>query len=153
MKRSFVKLVGFGAMIGIAVIGMEGVAPAALAKSPTAKKKPAKAAAVAPGTQMEARPTIPKDATLSADGFYHFTDKQGKKWLYQSTPFGVVKSEEKAAAAPAPPMPDPTRATESGDTVRFERSSPFGVTHWEKKKTDLTEDEKKIVESQKAKPE
>lgn len=108
----------------------------------TAAKKTAPKAVVAN--------TIPKDAVLGADGSYHATDKNGKKWVYKNTPFGVAKAEEKpvAEAAPAPEM---TKVTLVGDVAKFERPSPFGVSKWEKKVSDLTPEEKKIVENQKAK--
>ena len=35
-----------------------------------------------------------------------------------------------------------SKATEDGDTVRFERPGPFGVYKWQKKKSDLDETEK-----------
>ena len=43
--------------------------------------------------------TIPKDAVQNADGSYSYTDKQGKKWLYRNTPFGVARSEDKGPKA------------------------------------------------------
>ncbi len=93
--------------------------------------------------------TIPKDAVLGADGSYHATDKAGKKWVYKNTPFGVAKAEEKPVEAVV--TPEATKVTVTGDIARFERPSPFGVSKWEKKLTDLTPDEKKIIENQKAK--
>ena len=57
-----------------------------------------------------------------------------------ATPFGESK-------APASGMPT-TKVTEVGDSVRFERASPFGPYRWTKKKTELTDDEKKLWEAQ-----
>lgn len=95
---------------------------------------------------------IPKTAKLEEDGFYHYTDSKGKKWLYRNTPFGVSRALEAPPAAPAPVEEDHlTKATVVGDTVKFERPNVFGVSKWEKKTSDLTDDEKKIVENQKAK--
>lgn len=63
------------------------------------------------------------------------------------------QAEEKAAANPGTAMPTPfgqtrsraaipVRVTEDGDTLRFERQTPFGVQRWSKPKSDLTEAEK-----------
>jgi hypothetical protein len=146
--------------------------------------------------------TIPKDAKANADGTYSWTDKQGKKWVYINTPFGVSRTLEpdrpkpraafpKGIPAGAKANPDGTwswtdksgakwtyvvtpfgairrpadegsgnaaqssqsvavRVIDKGDTVRFERPTPFGVSVWEKKKTDLNEDERRMVDSQAA---
>ena len=109
----------------------------------------------APAATEASAVTIPKSAVLGDDGSYRYTDKQGKKWLYRSTPFGVSKvaDEGPKPAAQQPTGPELTKATVVGDTVKFERPSAFGITHWEKKTSELTDDEKKIVENQKAKQE
>ncbi len=113
--------------------------------------------------------TIPKDAVQNPDGTYGYTDKNGKKWTYIKTPFGVIKnvapdtpaSTDPPADSDSPkPVDSSTKATDSltkaidkGDTVRFERTSPFGVVSWEKKKSELTEDERQILDTQTAKTE
>jgi hypothetical protein len=77
-------------------------------------------------------------------GTYTFTDAQGKKWIYRKTPFGLARLEDKPAdtkaAAPAGGLV--TTATEDGDIVRFERPGPFGMYRWQKKKTELDDDER-----------
>jgi hypothetical protein len=121
-------------------------------------------AALAPAAQKKAAPkanpappavTIPKDAVPNSDGVsYAWTDKQGKKWTYTKTPFGIMKApvnDTPAAAAPA--ALSGTKAIDKGETVRFERAGPFGVTSWEKTKTDLNDDERRLLESQDAKTE
>ncbi len=45
------------------------------------------------------------------------------------TPFGETKS--RAAV--------PVKITEEGDTLKFERPTPFGLQRWTRKKTELTE--------------
>jgi hypothetical protein len=101
--------------------------------------------------------TIPQDAVANPDGTYNYTDKQGKKWKYVKTPFGVMKQAapdaDAAGAAASNPAPAPgaTKAIDKGDTVRFERSSPFGTMSWEKKKSELTDDERHILDTQTAK--
>ena len=117
-----------------------------LAEDQTAKKdESAKKAPVVTGL------TLPAGAKKVETGTYTYTDAQGKKWIYRQTPFGLSKAEDKpapeSAAAPAGIV---TTATEDGDTIRFERPGPFGVYRWQKKKTDLTDDEKAAWEKSKA---
>src|SRR5947199_9533559 len=68
---------------------------------------------------------IPAGAVQSSDGDYHYTDPQGKKWIYRKTPFGVAKLEDKPEDAQGKPTPAQAaagiKATEEGDTVKFER--------------------------------
>ena len=88
--------------------------------------------------------TLPAGAKMVEPGTYTFTDAQGKKWIYRKTPFGLARIEDKpveASTAPASSGAEIT-AKEDGDTIRFERPGPFGTYRWEKKKSELTEDEK-----------
>jgi hypothetical protein len=129
--------------------------------------------------------TIPKDAVPNGDGSFTWTDKNGEKWLYRKTPFGVsktsaVKPESHYEGQPQPKTREvetdkgvelqrdtpfgtaksgtdaksspPVKAVEVGDVVRFERQTPFGIAKWEKKKSELTDDERKILAQQNAKP-
>jgi hypothetical protein len=110
---------------------------------------------------------IPAGAVKTDDGSYKFTDSKGKKWIYRETPFGIAKSEDKPLDPMATPfgkakpkaeadIPKPaegkdlTVAYDEGDTVRFERPTPFGTTTWRKKKTDLDATEQKILDQQKS---
>jgi hypothetical protein len=113
---------------------------------------------------------------VDANTFRH-KDAQGKVWIYRQTPFGVVKFEENKnepatvggrRATPwgtvkvdgsAPPKADPEAeakqaslitVTEEGDSLRFERTSPFGKFSWNRKKTELNEDEKAAWERSRA---
>jgi hypothetical protein len=132
--------------ITIAVIVLGALAVCA----PVATQKKTKKAAPAPQAV-----TIPKGAIPNPDGIsYSYTDKQGKKWTYKKTPFGIMKAPETDAAATAPAADTSgVKATDKGDTVRFERPGPFGVMSWEKKKSELTEDERHILDGQNAKTE
>lgn len=67
----------------------------------------------------------------------------GKSGEYRQTPFGVVKASEDAR--PAPPAPD-VRVIDQGDSYKFERSTPFGLSKWTRKKSELTRDEQEIVD-------
>jgi hypothetical protein len=132
--------------ITIAVVLLGAVAICA----PAATQKKTKKAAPAPQAV-----TIPKDATPNPDGVsYSYTDKQGKKWTFRKTPFGIMKTLD-AGTPVATPATDAsaTKAIDKGDTVRFERPGPFGVMSWEKKKTELTDDERHILDGQNAKTE
>ncbi len=114
----------------------------------SAATKPAKAPAA---VKAPVPVTIPKEAVANSDGSYVYTDKQGKQWRYVKTPFGIMKSSITDAPPLTPSVEVPVRAIDKGDTVRFERTTPFGVTSWERKKTELTDDERRTFESRNAK--
>jgi hypothetical protein len=116
--------------------------------APAETKKKSNSAPAAPQAL-----TIPKDAVANPDGTYSYTDKDGKSWTYTKTPFGVMKAATANAAGSAEPQPPATetKAIDKGDTVRFERPSPFGPVVWEKNKADLTDAERHILDAQNAK--
>jgi hypothetical protein len=93
--------------------------------------------------------SVPKDAVKNADGTWSYSDKQGRKWLYVSTPFGIMKTDvTDAESRPAQPLSAATKVIDKGDSVRFEQPGPFGPIAWEKKKSDLTDQERQMVEAQ-----
>lgn len=92
---------------------------------------------------------LPKDAKQIGPFSWSATDVNGKKWIYRKTPFGLVRSEDKPEAQPEAESKMPVTFTDQGDSIRFDRKSPFGTTTWTKKKTDLNDEEKKIVEGEK----
>ncbi|HTM52288.1 MAG TPA: hypothetical protein VL285_26510 [Bryobacteraceae bacterium] len=114
----------------------------AQAEQGPARKKAGSAKKAAPPAEI----VIPEGATQTEPGTYTYTDKQGKKWTYRKTPFGIARAEDKPAAAPAVPAAANITAAEDGDTVRFERPGPFGPYRWQKKKSELTEDERAALE-------
>lgn len=116
--------------------------PKTVKKAVTARK-----ATTAPQPAAIAPVTIPKDATENPNGSYSWTDKQGKNWTFVKTPFGIVKSETQASSS-TPASLAGTKAFDEGDKIRFEKPSPFGTVKWEKNKTDLTDEERQVVESQ-----
>src|SRR5947209_1278462 len=116
--------------IAIFLVSFCAVSLNALAAQPASKK-------TAKTTAAPRQLTIPKDAVHNPDGTYTYTDKQGRKWLYVNTPFGLSRSELKDSPADAVPSAAVTRAIDKGDMVRFERPSPFGTMSWEKKKAEL----------------
>lgn len=96
-------------------------------------------------TRTPDSPTIPPDASPLPDGSYRYVDKDGKKWIYRTTPFGVSKAEERPAIqAVARIEDDPSKSEDLGDTVRFTRPTPFGNKVWTKKKSELDSYEKSI---------
>lgn len=114
----------------------------------TKKTAPAPKAASAPKVIKPLE--VPKGAVETEPGTFRYTDAAGKKWVYRQTPFGVSRQEEKQAAEEsvrAAAAPDPyrdVRAAEDGDSIRFERPGPFGVSQWKKKKSDLNEMERAV---------
>jgi len=91
-------------------------------------------------------PGVPAGAVTAGPYAWRFTDAQGKKWLYRQTPFGVVKMDDKPEETPAVEDKNPITATDLGDSVRFERNTPFGKQKWTKKKSELNSEEQAVVE-------
>ncbi len=90
---------------------------------------------------------LPQGAKPTGPHTYSYTDDQGKKWTYRETPFGLSKYSADAvepAVVESKNANTPT-VTDLGDTVRFERKTPFGSNVWTKKKSDLTPEEKAFV--------
>ncbi len=97
------------------------------------------------------RATIPSGAVKAADGSYRYTDPQGKKWIYRSTPFGIARAEDMSAAgAGDSDRYADVKAAEDGDFIRFERPTPFGAYRWRQKKTELNEMEQAVWNREKA---
>lgn len=111
-----------------------------------------------------AQASVPKDATEIEPGVYKHTDSAGKTYKYKKTPFGVVKSADEVSKTPATnatpfgevksPAPAPVQAikvSERGDSLDFERPSPFGSYKWTRKKAELTEAEREAWDRSRAK--
>ena len=100
-----------------------------------------------------ALPTVPEGAKEVEPNLYRYTDAQGKTWMYRKTPFGISKWEDKPAspskseARTAPPVV----ITDLGDSVQFDRQTPFGNSRTVRKKTELTDDEKALIQQEEAK--
>jgi plastocyanin len=128
-------------LIPLSLLVAEQKAPA----QKRAAKKPASAAAAA-------LPAIPAGAEEIEPMLYRFKDKSGRVWLYRKTPFGITKMDEQQyneiakAQAGAAAFESKVHAVDNGDTVRFERATPMGKQSWEKKKSDLTSEEKAWLE-------
>ena len=96
-------------------------------------------------TKVPDSPTIPADATPVGDGSFRYVDKDGKKWIYRATPFGVSKSEEHPPVQVVQQVADdPTKSEDAGESVKFTRPTPFGAKVWTRKKSELDSYEKGI---------
>ena len=120
------------------------------AKTTTAKKKTAaKKTTEAPPSPFL---TVPAGATQNPDGTYNYTDKDGKKWNYWKSPFGVMRSEIKPTTPTAdgktPSTLQYTSTTDKGYTVRFERQTPFGPMGYDRKKSEMSDEERSLFELQ-----
>lgn len=111
-----------------------------------AAEKPATAKA---GGKREAKQTrnvpavvVPPGAVETQPGTWQHTDKQGRKWIYRKTPFGMARFEDKPnaaepAAAADSKVESPLAAFDDGEFVRFERKGPFGMYKWRRSKQEL----------------
>jgi hypothetical protein len=133
------------------------------AKTPSAdSKKPkpvaSKAAAQKPPAKAEpAVQSIPAGAKEVEPNLYRYTDSNGKTWNYRQTPFGINKWEQTSAAAQQPPQPvaqpeakkEPITVTDlGGESYRFDKKTPFGHSTWVRKKSELSDEEKALVDGQ-----
>jgi hypothetical protein len=130
----------------LAVLALAVMAPLAFAGAEQTKKKP-------PAAPPPAKETvIPKEAKQIEPYTYRYTDAQGKTWIYRKTPFGVVRfPEPPPEAKPVEEIPEGMTAVEDGDSVRFERPTPFGKHRWTRKKSELTELERRVWERERQK--
>jgi hypothetical protein len=117
------------------LIAVFAVATLLSAADPQARKAQAAPKVIQP-------PQIPPGAVESEPGTFRFADAQGKKWIYRKTPFGIARMEDipsdKAEAdRDADVEGSNVKATQDGDTIRFESPGPFGVYKWQKSKSEL----------------
>jgi hypothetical protein len=73
------------------------------------------------------------------------TDAAGVQWFYRQTPFGLMRLAETPGSRHAPDIDKVfpgLKVVEEGDTLHFERPSPFGLLKWSRKKSQLNEMEK-----------
>src|SRR6478672_8835776 len=143
-------------MIPLGLVVAQEAKPPATSSTKTTKQKAKPAAAPKSGSI-----SIPPDAVEIGPQVYRYKDTDGKSWIYRKTPFGISKYEERPTAltpdqilgSPAPaaaPAPANTKikvqAVDKGDTVRFEQLTPMGNRVWERKKSELTPEEKTWLE-------
>jgi hypothetical protein len=147
---------------------------AATPKKNSKTAAPVRKAAAAPARKPAPPPVvIPASATRVDENTYTHTDLHGKTWVYRKTPFGIQKTErttestpyalpdvardrqspfaaEGSHAAAAPQAENVVTAIEAGDSVTFQKKTPFGNNSWTKKKSELNEEEKALLERAKS---
>ncbi len=89
--------------------------------------------------------TLPAGATSLGNGSWKYTDKDGQTWLYRQTPFGLTRVADTKKDADSE-TPSGLKATEVGDEIHFERTTPFGKTTYTRKKDQLTDLERRVWE-------
>lgn len=94
---------------------------------------------------------LPANAEKVRDGVWRSRDASGKTWIYTRSPFGFAKVEESAQTETARSSSGPAVVATAiqGDSVTFERESPFGKSRWTRKLEDLSEEEKAAYELKK----
>ena len=152
MKNATTKMVMTLAMCSVAS-GMPAWAQAAPQatgnKAPVAYKAVAAKTGQAKSQAKAVDPAEPpKTAKANADGSFSWTDAKGKQWNSRKTPFGWMRSEDSGLPADQSvgALDASVRATDLGDTVRFEKPTPFGPTKWEKRKSELTDGERAALD-------
>lgn len=93
---------------------------------------------------------VPANAVAIGDGNYSWTGPDGKNWRLVPNPFGVSKlpADEPGTGVVAQTALKDVKARDQGDRVRFEVKTPMGTSSWEKKKSEMTADEKRIFAEQ-----
>ena len=122
--------------------------PATKAKASVPPAAPIRKATPAPAASSGIQ-GIPAGAVKIDENTYRMQEKDGKVWLYRRNPFGVSKIEEKEASKMGrtlTPTETPATVSDLGDSYRFERAGPFGAKTWTKKKSELNDDERSIIE-------
>lgn len=118
---------------------------ASAASSQAKTKAAAKAQPVTPGPTGPI--SIPKDAVEVEPGLYQAKDAAGKTWHYTRTPFGVRRFEpQRTEDTTAEEASRISVVAKEGDTVSFERKTPFGSAKWTKKRDQLNAAEKLAME-------
>jgi hypothetical protein len=111
------------------------------------------ATAKAPTAASQSGVKLPADAQRIDDSTYRYRDAQGKTWIYAQTPFGFSRSEESATPKPVQASDsNPVKVRDLGDSYEFVKTSPFGQSRWTRKKTDLSADERDMVNQNQTDP-
>jgi hypothetical protein len=147
-----IALTLFAAALGIAQSQSSTSTETTPATSKAQTKKPEQPSKASverktPAEQKAQAPAIPAAAVQVEPYLYRYQDPSGKVWMYRQTPFGLSKWEETATPAAPPPAAksEPVVVTDLGDSVRFERKTPFGMGTWVRKKTELNDEEKALI--------
>jgi hypothetical protein len=92
---------------------------------------------------------VPPGAVAASPSTFRFTDAEGRRWIYHTSPFGVTREPEGAPQRFTRDFAN-VKATEQGDSIRFERPTPFGTFRWQTKKSELNEMERTVWEREQA---
>lgn len=96
------------------------------------------------GKQNASTPSGKKSTTTAPK---RVTDADGKVYEIRETPFGPMKFPVKAEDTARETSADAfLKIVEEGDSLRFRRQTPFGVTEWVRKKSELNDTEKQAWE-------
>jgi hypothetical protein len=131
-------------MMKTLTLALIGAALLAAQDQPAKKTPPAKPASSKKAASQ--RISIPPQAVQVGPNAYRYVDEKGKVWMYSQTPFGISKWEDTRSAQPPAADANRTSVTDLGDSVRFERITPFGTTRTIRKKTELSNEEKALLE-------
>jgi hypothetical protein len=152
MKHTIIAAIAAALSVaGVSALAQTTASQTASQTAAPAKKDAKSASAKKPQTSTIQQNVIPKDAVANPDGTYSYRDITGKKWIYSQTPFGISKVEDMRGmdgGFSTTPMEQLIKTTDNGETVKFERQTPFGPAKWEKKKSDLNDQERRLYEQQ-----
>jgi len=104
---------------------------------------------LAAADQAPKRLAVPQGAVATSPSTYSYTDADGKKWIYHTSPFGVTREPEGAPPRFTRDFSN-VKASEQGDSIHFERPTPFGPFRWQTKKSELNEMERTVWEREQA---
>lgn len=89
--------------------------------------------------------SIPAGAQQLGPYTFRATGTDGRTWVYQRSPFGILKMQEipelRDHAAPDVPV----TVIDKGESIRFELPTPFGPQVWEHSKSALTQQDKEFI--------
>ncbi|MBI5085104.1 MAG: hypothetical protein HZB13_10970 [Acidobacteria bacterium] len=133
--------------IVLALAGMALAQGSARTQPPAAGKAQAEKARAA-----ASRTELPANAQKLREGVWTARDTSGKVWYYSRSPFGYMRMDEAAyqQASKASEVPGVRLVAVEGETVKFERGSPFGKSVWTRKVSELTDEERAVYEKQKS---
>lgn len=138
-------------LLAVCFVSLASAQTAAPAPAPAKKAAPVKKAAPAPAAaKQQLAPgsiTVPANAVEIEPGLFQARDaKTGKTWHYRRTPFGVSRFEPQVRKDTTVEEAGLIEITsKEGDTINFERRTPFGKAKWSRKRTELNAAEKMAV--------
>lgn len=124
----------FGALQAQPISKAKGSGKAA-SKAAAGKATNGKAAAETAAAPKAETITLPPGAVQVNELSWQYIDKQGKKWIYMKTPFGMMRQLDQPVAQAATPAADPAdliQVKQEGSTLHFSRPTPFGNHSWSK---------------------